>query len=417
MCVSMGIMVFAYWKTAGDTDNILTMARYQNRIVEEYKVPDHVDPGAEIDKVVNVKNTGSVDTIVRLSVEKMFGDRKADGTFEKDEELDPEMVEISYNTTSWTQKADGYFYYKDILKAGKTTKEPLFTSYKLSMKAGNAYKGKEARIIVRMESVQAEGNAVSIWGVTYKDLGITEPKAPESTPTRVTYLGKEKGFDITSKKTDLFAGYKNLLPGCSRTQKIYIENDSEETVEIFLRADTAEQNRMSKKQLKLVEQMLKQYAAIEITYGKETIYKGPVYGNPDKKSAAMKNDTMKNNSIKNDSMKNDISLGTFKANKEKTLTVKLSMDPAMDNEFMSLTGKVKWIFTAEGKDNTDSDKGSSKGNHVQDDGNKTIITAVYPEKTGLEKIFECCAAIFAVSLLAGIVVLAWPYLRKKKVRT
>lgn len=397
MCVSMGIMAFAYWHADGDTDNILTMARYQNRIVEEYEIPEHVDPGTEIDKVVNVKNTGDVDTIIRLSVEKVFGTKKADGTFEKDETLDPEMIEISYNSTSWNKKDDGYFYYKDILKAGKTTKEPLFTSYTLSRKAGNAYKGKEARIIVRMESIQAEGNAVSLWGMTYKDLGITAPKVPESEASRVIYLGRNKGFDIRSKRTDLFSGFKNLLPGCSRTQKIYIENDSDEEVEIFLRADTARQNKMNERQQELVLQMLEKYAAIKITHGDRTIYEGPVYGNLDKKS---------------NTMKNDISLGRFKAGNEEELKVKLSMDPAMDNEFMKLTGKVKWIFTAEGEDQSES---SSKGSRDQEEDSKTVITAVYPEKTGLEKTFESCAAIFAVSFLAGTVIMIWPH-RKKKVQ-
>lgn len=394
MCVSMGIMAFAYWHAAGKTDNILTMARYQNRIVEEYEIPDHVNPGTEIDKVVNVKNTGDVDTLIRLSVEKVFGTRKEDGSFETDETLNPEMIEIAYNTASWTKRDDGYFYYKSILKAGKTTKEPLFTSYTLSQETGNEYKGKEARIIVRMESIQAEGNAVSLWGLTYQELGITAPKAPESAPSKVTYLGWDKGFDITAKKTDLFAGFKNLLPGCSRTQKIYIENDSDEAVEIFLRADTAKQEKMSDRQSKLVKQMLKKYAVIEITCGEETIYKGPVSGNLDKKS---------------DTMKNDISLGEFRPDDEKKLKVKLAMSPEMDNEFMELTGKVKWVFTAEGGDG----KHRSNGGSGQESGAQTTVTAVYPEKTGLEKTFEYGAAVFAVSFLAGILLLMWPYFKKK----
>lgn len=394
-CISMCIMAVACWKVAGDTDNRLTMARYQNRIAETYEIPNHVDPGTVVDKVVHVKNTGDVDTLIRLSVEKAFGNEKENGNFEKDENLDPEMIEISYNTTFWTRKDDGYFYYKDILKAGKTTEEPLFTSYTLSEKAGNEYKGKEARIIVRMESIQAEGNAVSLWGMTYRDLGIAAPKAPKTTPTKVTYLGQNSGFAITAKKTDLFAGFKNLLPGCSRTQKIYIENDSDKTVEIFLRADTAKQDKMSERQRELVDRMLKKYAAIEITYGKKVIYKGPVSGNLDKKS---------------NTMRKDISLGQIEPGEEKELKVKLSMDPAMDNEFMELTGRVKWIFTAEGEDDSN---GGSKGNRDQEEDGKAVITAVYPEKTGLEKTFECCAVVFAASLLIGVIILIWPYLKKK----
>lgn len=47
-------------------------------------------------------------------------------------------------------------------------------SYYLSEKADNRYKNKEARIIVNLESIQAEsGEMKAIWGKNEKDLGIT----------------------------------------------------------------------------------------------------------------------------------------------------------------------------------------------------------------------------------------------------
>ncbi len=381
MCASMGIMALAAWQAVGDTDNILTMASYQNRIEEEYVVPDHVDPGAEVDKIVNVKNTGTVDTIIRVSVEKAFGTRNKDGTFVKEGDLEPDMIQITYNTTSWQEKKDGFFYYKDILKAGEMTKEPLFTSFTLSPGIGDAYEGKDAQIVVRMESVQAEGDAVSLWGMTYSELDIQAPEGADADPTCVTYLGKSEGFDIAAEKTDLFASFKNLLPGCSRTQRIYIKNDSDETVEIFLRADCARQKEMSDKQLRLVKQMLEEYALIEIIHGEETIYEGPVSGNL--------------NGARH-TMKNDISLGAFIPHNTEELKVKLSLDPAMDNEFLELSGKVKWIFTAKGED-------------------RETISTVYPEKTGLQEVFGGCVWVFLLSLLLGISLLIWPGRKKAHV--
>lgn len=381
MCASMGVMALAAWQAAGDTDNILTMASYQNRIEEEYVVPDHVDPGAEVDKVVNVRNTGTVDTLIRVSVEKAFGTRKKDGTFVKEGDLEPDMIQITYNTTSWKERGDGFFYYKEILKAGETTKEPLFTSFILSPKIGEAYEGKDAQIVVRMESVQAEGDAVSLWGMTYSELDIQAPEGSDADPTCVAYLGRTEGFDITAKRTDLFAGFKNLLPGCARTQRIYIKNESNERVEIFLRADAAHQEEMTDRQMRLVKQMLEEYARIEITNGKETIYEGPVSGNL---------------GGARHTMKNDISLGAFIPHNTEELKVKLSLDPAMDNEFLELSGKVKWIFTAKGED-------------------RETISAVYPEKTGLKTIFAGCAAVFLISLLLGISLWIWPGRKKAHV--
>ncbi len=374
LCSFIGMIALACWYRMGDTDNILTMISYQNRIEEEYVIPDHVDPGAEVDKVVNVRNTGTVDTLIRVSVEKAFGTRKKDGSFVKEGNLEPDMIQITYNTTSWKERGDGFFYYKEILKAGETTKEPLFTSFILSPKIGEAYEGKDAQIVVRMESVQAEGDAVSLWGMTYSELDIQAPKGSDADPTCVAYLGRTEGFDITAKQTDLFAGFKNLLPGCSRTQKIYIENNSDEAVELLLRADSARQEEMSDRQLRLVKQMLEEYARIEIIHGEETIYEGPVSGNLGEEQHTMKD---------------NISLGSLLPHTMKELKVKLSLDPAMDNEFLELSGKVKWIFTAKGED-------------------RETISAVYPEKTGLKTIFAGCAAVFLISLLLGISLWIWP---------
>ena len=40
-----------------------------------------------------------------------------------------EMIEIHYNTDLWKLCEDGYWYYKDVLPAGKATKKPLMDSY------------------------------------------------------------------------------------------------------------------------------------------------------------------------------------------------------------------------------------------------------------------------------------------------
>lgn len=330
--VFAGIVGYAAWAISADTDNYLTMATYKNQIVEEYEIPDHVNPFGEVNKIVNVKNTGTVDTIIRLSVKKQFGTRKEDGTFEEDEKLDPEMIEISYNTTSWTQKEDGYFYYNDILKAGTITKEPLFTSYTLSGKMGNEYKGKEAQIIVCMESIQAEGNAIfTLWGMDYKDLGITAPKAPESDPTKVIFLGQGEGFDIQKRKTDLFSGFKNLVPGCARTQMITVKNAASHAAKIYLHAEPVDQEELDADKLQLLDQLLNTYAFIEITNNGKTIYEGPVSGNLQKKASTMKE---------------PILLSVLETDEEVHLKVKLALSPEMDNKYQELLGKVKWVFSA-----------------------------------------------------------------------
>ena len=326
------VTAYAAWTSSGQTDNYVSMGSYKTSIVEEYTQPQHVDPSETVDKIVNVKNSGTVGTFVRVAIEKKIGDMDADGSFITDETLDPEMILITYNDTVWKDGGDGYFYYLKELKPGETTEEPLFKAYTFSAEAGNAYKKKVANIVVKMESVQAEGNAISIWGKSTSDLGIQYKEAEQTAePTNVTFLGKEEGFDITSKKPDLFTNFKNLMPGTSRTQVIKLSNTANKDVEFGLKAEAVGQEKMTDEQLELVDKLLNEYATISIENDGSTVYDGAVSGKPD----------MQNKSI---------NLGTVKAGASKDMTVILKLSPEMDNRYLDLLGKVRWVFTATGED-------------------------------------------------------------------
>lgn len=109
LCASFAAAV---WSVSQSTENFLTMSSYCARIVEEYKVPKHVNPAETVTKKVNVKNEGGVDILVRVSVKKMFGRRQEDGSFEEDPSLDPDMIQITFNNQYWKQSMDGWFYYR-----------------------------------------------------------------------------------------------------------------------------------------------------------------------------------------------------------------------------------------------------------------------------------------------------------------
>ncbi len=335
--------VLGYWKITGSTGNILTMSSFKNQIEEEYHAPAHVDPGQTVDKVVNVKNTGTADSMVRVRIKKMFGETREDGTFVPDDSLDPDMIQIRCNTGAWLYRNDGYYYYKGILKAGTGTREPLFRSYTLSRKADNAYRKKEARIVVTIESVQAQDDLGDIWKISDKELGITRPHNYQSISTEVIYLGRKDGFQMSEKDTDLFASFKNLTPGCARTQKILLENRSEEEIQLYLRAENTAQRSVNNRTDKLVKELLEKYAVIEITGDQGQLYCGPVSGNLSGKS---------------NSMREDIYLGTFKAKESRKLQVKLALSDEMDNRLNELTGKVRWVFTARGDDGKTTASGS-----------------------------------------------------------
>lgn len=331
-CIVPAGIVLGSWTADKSTDNFLTMGSYRASLLETYEVPDHVDPSQQIEKVVQVKNDGTVDILVRVRVEKAFGMRK-NGKLIPDKTLNTDVIEIDFADTYWEAREDGWFYYKDILRAGETTKEPLMKSFRLSEKAGNEYKGKDAQIVVSMESVQAYEGASSVWGVTEKDLGIRMKSTYETKETGVTFLGSTEGFSVQGDNTDLFAAFKNLVPGCGRTQEIQVKNQSSEAVEILLRAEETKQGSMTKKQKKLVKQLLEEYAVIRVEENGEVLYEGPVCGK----------DT-------DGTMQKDISLGEFAAGESRKLTATVSLSPQMDNRYQNLTGKVRWVFSAQGED-------------------------------------------------------------------
>lgn len=367
------ITAYAAWTSSGSTDNYVSMGSYKTTIVEEYTQPQHVDPSDTVDKIVNVKNSGTVGTFIRVAVEKQIGDVDAGGVFTPDKTLDPEMIRITYNDTVWKNGGDGYFYYLKELKPGETTEEPLFKSYTLDPAAGNAYRKKQGHIVVKMESVQAEGNAVTLWGKTTYDLGIQYKEAEQTAdPTLVTFLGKEQGFDITSKKPDLFTNFKNLMPGTSRTQEIKVANKSGEDVTISLQAEAVDQDKMSEDQLELVNRLINEYATISIENDGNVIYEGPVSGRTKMQDQAA-------------------SLGAFQSGTEKNMTVKLSVSPEMDNQYLDLLGKVRWVFTASGED--------PEGTPVS--------TPVNPPKTGDRDLTPAAALFATATLLLGAGIVLW----------
>ncbi|MGN0355492.1 MAG: hypothetical protein ACI4EI_10510 [Muricoprocola sp.] len=335
-CLLFGSVSGAYWSLAGSSGNLVTIGTYQNQIVEEYREPGQVHPGQTVEKKVSVSNTGSVDTLIRVQIQKMFGTEEKDGTFIEDKTLDPEMIQISCDTEYWTKKGD-YYYYNQVLKAGEITRKPLFEQYVLSDKAGNEYMDKAARIIVTMESVQAEGNALQIWDTSYKELGITALELPQAEKSIVEYRGQNAGFAISEATTDLFVSFKNLVPGCSRAQSILIKNNSAESAELFLRAEEAKQIFTNTSQKGRILELLEKKAQIRISQGSRVIYQGPLSGNLEAQTGTLKK---------------DISLGTFEAKEEKMLTVLLALSPDMDGEYEKLTGKVRWVFTAKGEGGT-----------------------------------------------------------------
>ena len=333
LCAS--IRAAGAWNTVGYTLNRLKMADFQLRIQEEYHPPEQVFPTDTVEKKVYVVNTGTADAIVRVRLDKELGANGPDGTFQPDASLDPDLIRLYLDDTgTWLYSEDGYAYYTGILEPGERTKEPVMKAFVLEKETPNACMGAQGRILVRMEGVQAEGEAVRQWGISKEQIGITYQNVVRQSGTDVVFAGREEGFLFSAKDTDLFSSFKSLLPGSARLQTIRITNESEEETSIWLRAQETKQEDLSPEEAELLKKLLSEYARIRIEEGEYPLYQGPVDGNLQAGETE-------------ESMGRRIPLGKFRPREGKSLRVTLSVSPEMGNEYMDLLGKVRWVFEAE----------------------------------------------------------------------
>ena len=114
-------------------------------------------PGAEISKIVTVKNTGASDAWVRIKVDMTI--KLANG-----DKGNPEVMKLDIKDAFWTEK-DGYYYYNDPLAPGDTT-PPLFTTVTFDPKMGNEYQGSTAHIDVKADAVQVANNGDAVLEAT-----------------------------------------------------------------------------------------------------------------------------------------------------------------------------------------------------------------------------------------------------------
>ena len=112
-----------------------------------------VMPNTTVTKIAEIKNTGASDAWVRVKVEKNIK-LQGEGT------PDTGLVELTLNTTDWTEK-DGHYYYKEALKPGEVT-TPIFTAVTFKPDMGNEYQNATATVDVSAQAVQTANNGDAV---------------------------------------------------------------------------------------------------------------------------------------------------------------------------------------------------------------------------------------------------------------
>ncbi len=120
---------------------------------------DLVMPGDVIDKIVSVTNDGDNPIWVRIRLDRsiILAGEAAD--------VDFNVLGLDLNDEDWTEGADGWFYYNEILAPDETT-ENLFTQVTFPTSLGNAFMNAEVEIDVLAQGVQSQNNGLTVQEAT-----------------------------------------------------------------------------------------------------------------------------------------------------------------------------------------------------------------------------------------------------------
>lgn len=149
----------AYFTAEETAYNVITTGCLYMNLVEETTGgkpwPEEgisgVMPGMTIDKVVYVKNTGSVPFYARVSIDKVI--TAAEGS---DAVLNFDHISMDLNTEQWVEH-EGFYYYYRALQPGEST-EPLMTKVTFEPSMSNEYMDATVQVDVLAQAVQSANN-------------------------------------------------------------------------------------------------------------------------------------------------------------------------------------------------------------------------------------------------------------------
>ena len=255
-------------------------------------------PGDEIELIPRVNNLG-IECYLRVKI-----------TYTIDNEKFNELDYIDGNYSSWDKKED-YYYYDPVLEKGGSI--DLFRKVSIPDNLSNKYQGKEVKVHIVVEAIQArnfDGNwdAVEIIESINKTYDITETGS-----STVIY---ENGTENHVKTDDgFFDNLGGLLPGDSVSETITILNSSKDKNSYYLTIE----NDLSDDEVKLLEEFK---LVIKDSKGNEVISSNLA-------------DTNKN------------LLGTFGETEGDTYTIEIKLPKEANNEVSKLLTKLRWNFSSE----------------------------------------------------------------------
>ena len=178
----------AYFTAEGRAHNVITTGSINITVVEQQKGENdttveypkepitNVMPGAEISKIVTIRNDGKSTAWIRVKVDKVI---ELAGEVDPDFKVNTDLVKLDFYDENWIEK-DGYYYYKTPVAPGEST-ESLFNTVTFAPTMGNEYQNCTVNITVNAEAVQTANNAIPEGGNVTNVKGWPDTTQPADT--------------------------------------------------------------------------------------------------------------------------------------------------------------------------------------------------------------------------------------------
>ncbi|WP_025162179.1 BsaA family SipW-dependent biofilm matrix protein [Paraclostridium bifermentans] len=175
------------WFTSQDkmTNTFNTASNSDNngsgiKIIEEFKKPENMLPGDNVNKDVQVSNITTYDQFIRVKLTPKFVEvtkddsgnevrkeiKEVNGTKLYTSKIELNIVKKNVNESkdrgTWFAGSDGYYYYMGKVAPDQFT-NTLLDSVTLANDAGNEYRGLGFDVDVEAESIQAKNDAYKDW--------------------------------------------------------------------------------------------------------------------------------------------------------------------------------------------------------------------------------------------------------------
>lgn len=125
---------YAALTDADEKQNEFRVSDLKTEIEEEFVPPGTFEPEKDYQKIVTVKNTGDMNSFVRVLALPVITKTDNSGAvtlLPATTEGSDAVLTIDYNLADWIDGKDGYFYYRNKLTAGEKS-TPLFTTVRMN---------------------------------------------------------------------------------------------------------------------------------------------------------------------------------------------------------------------------------------------------------------------------------------------